>query len=74
MYFDIHRSDTTYSQQYWWVAKGNNNETLCHSEMLASKQACINAIRVIKNDADIATVYDETGETHGDIDARKLRV
>lgn len=74
MYFDIYKTTTGYPQKYWWVAKGGNNETLCHSEMLSSKEACLNAIRTVKTGAASATVYDETGEVYGDLDARKVRV
>lgn len=72
MYVDVYKSPST--GQYWWVAKGNNHETLCHSEMLTSKQGCYNAIRVIKDGAAGASVYDETGETAGDTNARRVRV
>lgn len=72
MYFDIYKSGTAYSQKYWWVAKGDNNETLCSSEMLSSKQACIGAIKVLKSGAASANVYDETGERSGDVSNRRL--
>jgi uncharacterized protein YegP (UPF0339 family) len=74
MYFDIHRKTANVSQRYWWVARGNNHEILCHSEMLSSKQACINAIRVIKAGAATASVYDETGDRIGDVAARQIAV
>lgn len=74
MYFDIRKTTTEHPQKYWWVAKGGNGETLCHSEMLSSKQACVNAIRTIRSDAPYATVYDETGEKGGDINARRIAV
>lgn len=74
MYFDIYKTTTGYPQKYWWVAKGGNGETLCHSEMLSSKQTCLNAIRTIKSEASLATVYDETGEVYGDIAAKRIRV
>jgi hypothetical protein len=34
----------------------------------------MNAIRVIKDGAATANVYDETGETQGDVSARRIRV
>ena len=74
MYFDIHKTTTGYSQKYWWVARGGNHETLCQSEMLSSKQACINAIRAIKSGAPSAVVYDETGEKAGDSYAKRIAV
>lgn len=72
MYFDIYKTRSSYPQKYWWVAKGDNHETLCTSEMLSSKQTCLNTIRVIKSGAPTAAVYDETGETHGNASARRL--
>lgn len=62
MYFDIYKSDKPLAEPYWWVAKGDNGERLCASEMLSSKQACKNAIRRVKGDAGTANVYDETRE------------
>jgi uncharacterized protein YegP (UPF0339 family) len=72
MYFDIYKS--TKNGQYWWVAKGDNNETLCSSELMTTKQSCKSAIRVIKQGAAGANVYDETGEVSGGIDARRISV
>jgi uncharacterized protein YegP (UPF0339 family) len=60
--------------QYWWVAKGENHETLCSSELMATKQSCINGIRVVKDGATNANVYDETGERSGDVAARRIAV
>lgn len=72
MYFDIYKSSTT--RQYWWVAKGGNHETLCSSELMTTKESCLNGIRVIKEGAASASVYDETGERTGDVEARRIRV
>lgn len=72
MYFDIYKSERT--GEYWWVAKGANNKTLCSSEQYTTKAAAKNAIRVIKDDARSATVYDETGEVSGDVNRRKITV
>lgn len=62
MYFDIHKNPQAAGHKYWWVARGNNNETLCTSEMLSSKQACISTIKAMRSEAASANVYDETGE------------
>ncbi len=59
MYFRINKKAPG---QYWWVAKGNNNETLCASEILNSKASCHNAIRVLKAGASGGSVQDNTGE------------
>lgn len=64
MYFDIHKS--TRNGQYWWVARGGNNETICSSEMHTTKASAKHGIRVVKGGAESATVYDETGEASGD--------
>lgn len=72
MYFDIHKSSK--NGQYWWVAKGENNRTLCSSELMTTKQACINGVSVVKEGAHAANVYDETGERSGDISARRIAV
>lgn len=72
MYFDIHKSSR--NDQYWWVARGENHKTLCSSELMTTKQACINGISVIKDGAKTANVYDETGERSGDVAARRIAV
>lgn len=72
MYFDIYKS--AHTGQYWWVAKGENHETLCASELMTTKQSCKNAIRVVKHGASSASVYDETGERSGDVSARRIAV
>jgi uncharacterized protein YegP (UPF0339 family) len=70
MWFDIHKST---NGQYWWRAVGENSETLCHSEEYVDKVSAKHAIRVIKDDAASASVYDETGEKRGD-HARERRI
>jgi uncharacterized protein YegP (UPF0339 family) len=46
VYFDIYKSSR--NGQYWWVAKGENHKTLCSSELMTTKQACMNGIRAIE--------------------------
>lgn len=72
MYFDILKSSR--NGQYWWVAKGENHETSCASELMTTKQNCVNAIRVVKKGASSTSVYDETGERSGDVSARRIAV
>jgi uncharacterized protein YegP (UPF0339 family) len=60
MYFIIRRNS---ANQYWWRAVGDNNEILCASELMTSKQACLNGIHVVKTGAANAPIYDKTGET-----------
>lgn len=63
MHFIIYKNDKAAGHKYWWVGRGDNNETLCTSEMLSSKQACFSAISTVKSEAATAPVYDRTGET-----------
>jgi uncharacterized protein YegP (UPF0339 family) len=72
MYFDIYKS--TKNGQYWWVAKGENNKTLCSSELYTTKQAAKDTIKVVKAGAANANVYDETGEVKGDTAAKRIAV
>ena len=61
MFFDIHKNPQATGHKYWWVARGNNNETICVSEMLSSKQGCISAIKTVKAEAATAN---EIGRAH----------
>lgn len=47
---------------YWWRAVGDNNEILCASELMTSKQACLNGINVVKAGAARAPIIDKTHE------------
>ncbi len=71
MYFDIHKNK---DGKYWWVAKGNNHETMCSSQLYTTKEAAKDTIKVIKAGAAGASVYDETGEVAGDVAARRIAV
>jgi uncharacterized protein YegP (UPF0339 family) len=71
MYFDIHKNK---QGEYWWVAKGENHETVCASETYTTKAAAKHGISVIKAGAKNASVYDETGEVSGDVSARRIAV
>jgi uncharacterized protein YegP (UPF0339 family) len=51
------------ADQYWWRAVGDNNKILCASELMASKQACLNGINVVKQGAANAPIIDKTNET-----------
>ena len=50
--------------KFWWraVADGNN-EILAASELMNSKQACHDAIAIVKAEAGSAPVHDLTSET-----------
>lgn len=62
MYYVIYKNSAS-QHPYWWVIKSDgNHETLCSSEMLSSKQACINAIALVTQEANDALYYDRTGE------------
>jgi uncharacterized protein YegP (UPF0339 family) len=74
MYFDIFKTTAGSPQKYWWVAKGNNHETLCTSEMLTTKAGCVATITTIMKTAASANVYDETGEVSGDVNAKRISI
>jgi len=56
MYFQFWRSDA--NNQWYWHIKGGNNEIVCSSEGYTEKSGVLNAIRLVKNSADSAKVYD----------------
>ena len=61
MYFEIFKND--HLKKFWWVIKSNgNHETMAQSELLSSKQACLDAIRKIVNESVQAVCYDRTLE------------
>lgn len=72
MYFDVRKNPQATGHKYWWAARGENSETICVSEMLSSKQACVSAIKTLKSQAANANAYDETGENQGTIEQRRL--
>lgn len=45
---------------FFWTLQGNNNETLCHSEVYTSKQAAQNGIEAVRRVAPNARMYDRT--------------
>jgi uncharacterized protein YegP (UPF0339 family) len=59
MYFAIRRSK---DGQYWWRAVGDNNEIMAASELMTTKQSCRHAIDVIRTQAAVAPVHDQTDE------------
>ena len=50
--------------KFWWraVADGNN-EILAGSELMGRKQACLDAIAIVRREAASADVIDRTDET-----------
>ena len=60
MYFVIRRNA---QGKFWWRAVGDNNEIMAASELMNSKQACKDAIEVVKEEASTALVFDKTRET-----------
>lgn len=57
MYFQILKAT---SGGYFFRIKAANHETLCHSEVYATKDGAKNAIQVIKNDAGGAPTDDKS--------------
>jgi uncharacterized protein len=45
---------------FFWTLQGGNNETLCHSEVYASKAGAQNGINAAKRVAPAARVVDRT--------------
>jgi uncharacterized protein YegP (UPF0339 family) len=61
VYFAIYKSKPG---AYWWVIKSDgNHETLVSSEILGSKQRCIDSINIVHQGAGSAVYYDRTGES-----------
>ena len=58
--FEIRRSKSESQPYYWHVKAKKNGEILAASETLTSVQGCLNAIRLVKGNADTATVWDMT--------------
>ncbi|HHF8231928.1 MULTISPECIES: YegP family protein [Klebsiella/Raoultella group] len=60
-YFELKKSGTTLlTQKYYFVLKASNGETIAQSEMYSSKQAALNGIQSVKNNAPTAPVRDNT--------------
>ncbi len=60
-YFELKKSGTTLlTQEYYFVLKAANGETIAQSEMYSSKQAAQNGIQSVKNNAPDAPVRDLT--------------
>ena len=45
---------------FFWTLQGNNNETLCHSEVYTTKQSAENGIAAAKRVAPTARTVDRT--------------
>ena len=59
--FDI-KKDT--KGEYYWVLSAANGEVLCKStDGYVSKQGCKDSIRIVKDLAPIAPVWDMTGDS-----------
>jgi len=57
--FVIRKND---SAQYWFVLKSDNNKIVLQSQMYTTKQHAENGIRAIKDEAQDASVDDQSGE------------
>ncbi|MCZ3387537.1 MAG: hypothetical protein LH645_00050 [Actinomycetia bacterium] len=56
MYFTIRKKQ---EGKYWWRAVGDNNEIMTASQLLNSKQACI---EVVRGEASDVPVHDKTSQ------------
>lgn len=70
MFFEIYRSDE--NGTYSWEAKSEDEDTLCSSEPMPSKETCLAAILILKHGAKGGNVYDQTGDCSGPIEARRI--
>ena len=59
MYFTIRKNQ---DGKFWWRAVGDNNEVMASSQLLKSKQACTDAIEVVRGEASDAPVHDKTNQ------------
>lgn len=60
-YFELKKSGATLlSQKYYFVLKAGNGETIAQSEMYSSKQAALNGIQSVRNNAPTAPLRDNT--------------
>lgn len=59
MYFTIRKNK---DGKFWWRAVGDNNEIMAASELLESKQACKDAIAVVRSEASDAPIHDKTDQ------------
>lgn len=51
------------TKQARWRTVGDNNKIMAASELMDSKQSCLEAIATVRAEAKSATVDDRTGET-----------
>lgn len=66
MYFVIRKNK---DGKFWWRAVGENHEIMAASQLMKSKQSCLDAIATIKADAATGQVKDKTNEVkeRGDV-------
>jgi uncharacterized protein YegP (UPF0339 family) len=70
MFFEIYKSRE--DDTYWWEAKGEDEQMLCSSEPMASKETCLAATLILKHSAAAANIYDQTGDQSGPIVSRRV--
>lgn len=49
--------------KFWWRAVGDNNEIMAASQLMTTKQACLDSIATIRAEAADGAVEDRTAET-----------
>jgi len=70
MLFEIHKNDD--DGTYSWEAKDEEQRTLAASPPMPSKGACVAAILILKHGAARANVYDQTVDSSGPIEERRI--
>lgn len=59
--FELKKSGTTLiTQKYYFILKASNGEPIAQSEMYSSKQAALNGIQSVKDNAATAPIKDLT--------------
>lgn len=59
MYFVIRKNK---DGKFWWRGVGNNNEIMCASQLMTSKQSCLDSIATVKAEARAGEIKDKTHE------------
>jgi uncharacterized protein YegP (UPF0339 family) len=60
MEFQIHESQSGYSQKYYWKIISANGKTLATSEMYHNKSDAVSAATTVKSNASSAKIVDKT--------------
>lgn len=60
-YFELKKSNNTLlTQQYYFVLKASNGQTIAQSEMYTTKEGALNGINSVKANAATAAIHDHS--------------